>query len=100
MSQEFFEEFITDVFKNMSLHLLEMGTADVGEKSFQTCRSNGLLHLRVKNTKDEVCLQVSGKEISEVANQLVLSCLRGVSIEQLRALHKRPLKRALQLQKS
>ena len=99
MSQENFEELMNEVIKGVALHLLEIGSNDPGGKSFDTCRSGELMHLRVKNSKNEVCFQVSGKETGELAHELVLACLHATSIEQLCAMHKQPLKRALQVQK-
>jgi len=99
MSQEHFEQLMGAVMQGMTLHLLELATGDDGPKEFQTCRSGDLIHLRVKNTKGEVCLQVAGKDTGDLGGQFMLTCLRNISIEQLRDLHKLPLKRALQVKK-
>src|SRR5690349_13199130 len=99
MSQELFEELMRSVMQGMTLELLELATGDGGGKGFQTCRSGGLTHLRVTNTEGEVFFQVSGKDIGELAWQLVLACLHKISIEKLRTMHKRPLKRPLQMKK-
>lgn len=97
-NQEIFEELMGAVMQGMALHLLEIGTDDVGPKGLETCRSGEVIHLRVRNSKGDVCLQVSGEDTGELANQLVLACLRNISIDHLGILHKRPLKRVLQLQ--
>ena len=99
MSQETFEQLMRAVMQGTALHLLELATDDSGPKGFQTCRSGDLVHLRVKNNKDEVCLQVAGKDACDLAGQLLLACLHNISIERLGALHKSPLKRALQVKK-
>ena len=98
MSQDQFKQLMGGVMEGMALYLLELATDDVGPKEFQTCRSGDLVHLRVKNSKGEVCLQLAGKDTSELGVQFVLTSLHNISIEQLGALHKRPLKRALQVQ--
>lgn len=97
--QQSFEQLMGSVMQGMTLHLLEIATGDDGPKEFQTCNSGGLVHLRVKNGKGEVCLQVAGKNMSDLGWQLVLTCFHNISIEDLRGLHKCPLKRALQVKK-
>jgi len=97
--EELFEQFMRAVMQGMTLHLLELATGDDGPKEFKTCPSGDLVHMRVKNDKGEVCLQVSGKDTGALGWQFVLSCLHKISIEQLMTLHKRPLKRALEVKK-
>lgn len=99
MSQEEFERFMGSAMQGVALHLLEIATNDIGAKGFETCRSGDLIHLRVRNSKDEVCLQVAGKDTIELADELVLACLQNISIKQLSALHQRPLNRPLQVAK-
>lgn len=97
--QESFEQFMRAVMQGMTLNLLELATGDDGPKEFQSRPSGDLVHLRVKNDKGEVCLQISGKDTGALGGQFVLNCFHNISIEQLRTLHKRPLKRGLQVQK-
>ena len=98
--EEFFAEFMGSVMERMTWHLVQIAIDDPEDTNFETCRSGGQMHLRVKNSKNEVCLQVSGKDIHEVASQLVLACLHNISIEKLREFHKRRPKRVLQLAKA
>ena len=99
MSQELFNEIMRSVMQGMSLNLVELATGDEGPKEFQTRRSGDLGHIRIKSSKGEVLFQVSGKDTGALAWQLVLACLHKISIDELKALHKRPLRRALQLSK-
>jgi hypothetical protein len=99
MSQEMFSQMMRTVMQGMSLHLLELATGDEGPRQFQTRRSGDLGHLRVKNGKGELLFQVSGKDTGALAWQLVLACLHKISSDELKILHKRPLRRALQLTK-
>lgn len=97
MSQEIFEQLMRTVEQQMALHLLELATGDESPKKCLTRDSGGLRHLRITDGKGTVLLQVSGKDTGGLAFQYVLACLHKMSIEQLKALHKRPLKRALEV---
>ena len=99
MSQEIFNQLMRSVMQGMSLHLMELATGDEGPKEFLTRHSGDLGHIRIKNGQGEVLFQVSGKDTGALAWQLVLACLHKISIDELKALHKRPLRRALQLTK-
>ena len=99
MSQEMFNQLMRSVMQGMSLHLMEIATGEEGPKEFLTRRSGDLGHIRIKNERGEVLFQVSGKDTGALAWQLVLTCLHKISIDELKALHKRPLRRALQLTK-
>jgi len=98
MDQE--NNFMTELFEGMAMHLLAIGTDDFGDKDFAGCRMGDLLHLQVMDMKGELCLQVVGADSVEVAEQLVLACLHNISIEHLGALHLRPLNRGLQVRKN
>jgi hypothetical protein len=100
MSQETFNELMGAIMQGMSLHLVELATGDAGPKEVQTRRSGDLGHLRIRNEKGEVLFQVSGKDTGALAWQLVLACLHKISIDELKVLHKSPLRRALQLSKA
>lgn len=100
MSQELFNELMKSVMQGMSLHLMELATGDKGPVRFQTRCSGDLAHLRVVNSQGEVLLQVSGKDTGAVAWQVVLACLHKISIEELKTLHKRPLRQPLELSKA
>jgi hypothetical protein len=100
MSQEeMFNELMRSVMQGMSLHLVQLATGDDGPKQFQTRRSGDLGHLRIKNDQGEVLFQVSGKDTDALAWQVVLACLQKISIDELKILHKRPLRRPLELTK-
>ena len=99
MSQETFNQLMRSVMQGMSLHLMELATGDEGPKEFLTRRSGDLGHIRIKNGQGEVLFQVSGKDTGALAWQVVLACLHKISIDELKALHKRPLRRALQMTK-
>jgi len=99
MSQEDFNQLMRSVMQGMSLHLVELATGYEGPKEFQTRRSGELGHIRIRNDQGEVLFQVSGKDTGELAWQLVLACLHKISIDELKAIHKRPLRRALGLTK-
>jgi hypothetical protein len=99
MSQETSEKFVRAIMQGMSLHLMELATGEKGSKEFLTRQSGDLGHIRVINGKGEVLFQVSGKDTGALAWQMVLACLHKISTDQLKNLHKRPLRRALQLTK-
>ena len=96
MSQVEFEQLMGSVMENMALHILTIGMNDCEAKGFETCRSGGLLHLRVKDSEGQVVFQVTGKDTNELGDQLVLACLQKISSDNLRAFHRRPLQRVLQ----
>jgi hypothetical protein len=95
MSQETFNQLMGAVMQSMSLHLVELATGDHGPKEVMTRRSGDLGHIRIQNGKGEVLFQVSGKDTGALAWQLVLACLHKISIDELKTMHKRPLRRAL-----
>jgi len=103
MSQEKFEEIMVAVLEDMALTLLSMGMGlPLGEqcvKNFMTCNSPDMLHLRVQDGDRQTRLQVCGKSPDELGWQLVLACLQKISIDQLRAYHKQPLKRIFDVKK-
>jgi len=99
MSQDVFNQFMKSVMQGMSMHLVELATGDEGPKQFQTRRSGDLGHLRIKNDQGEVLFQVSGNDTGALAWQVVLACLHKISIDELKILHKRPLRRVLELTK-
>jgi len=100
MSQEeMFAKLMGTVMQQMALQLLELSTDDDGPKHFLTRDTGDLMHLRVKSDQGAVLYQVSGEDTDALAWQLLLACLHNISIEKLKALHKRPLKRALQATK-
>src|SRR6185369_12568835 len=87
------------LFEEVAMRLVDIGTDDFGEKEFEGCKMGDLLHLRLRNMKGEVCLQVVGADSLEIAEQLVLSCFHNISIEHLGALQLHPLNRGLQVRK-
>jgi len=95
MSQETFNDLMGNIMQGMSLHLVELATGDAGPKEVQTRKSGDLGHIRIKNEKGEVLFQVSGKDTGALAWQLVLACLHKISIDELKVMHQRPLRRAL-----
>ena len=97
MDQE--DDFMAVLFEEVAGQLLNIGTDDFGEKDFVGCKMSDLLHLRIKDMKGEVCLEVVGRDSVEIAEQLVLACFHNISIEHLGALHLRPLNRGLQVRK-
>jgi hypothetical protein len=97
--EEEFGQFMGAVVQGMALHLMELATGDEGSKGFLTRNSGDLRHLRVRDSQGTVLFQVSGKDTGELAWQLVLACLHKISIDQLKVLHKRPLKRPLEVAK-
>ena len=97
MNQE--NEFMEMLFEAMTTQLMDISTDDFEDKDFVGHVMGDLLHLQVKDSKGEVCLQVVGADSVEVGEQLVLACLHNISIEHLGALHLRPLKRGLQARK-
>jgi hypothetical protein len=99
MSQEAFNQLLVAIMEGMSFHLMELATGDDGPKQFQTRNSGDLKHLRIKNEQGDILFQVSGEDNGALAWQVVLSCLHKISIDQLKTLHKRPLRRALQVTK-
>ena len=99
MSQEVFNQLMKSVMQGMSLHLMALATGDEGPKEFLTRRSGDLGHLRIINGQGEVLFQVSGEDTGALAWQVVLACLHKFSIDDLKKLHKRPLRRALELTK-
>jgi hypothetical protein len=99
MAQENFAQLIRAIMQGMSLHLMELATGDEGPKEFLTRRSGDLGHIRIKNGQGEVLFQVSGENTGALAWQVVLACLHKISIDELKMMHKRPLRRALQLTK-
>lgn len=92
-------DFMSQLFEGVAMHLLQVGTDDFGDKDFEGCRMGDLLHLRLRDMKGEVCLEVVGGDDLELAEQLVLACFHNISIEHLGALHQRPLNRGLQARK-
>jgi hypothetical protein len=99
MSQLLAEQIWISALEHVGVYLLNIAIGDGAENRMQTCQSQGLLHLRIKDGDGEVALQVCGKDLDEVASQLVLASLKKISIQQLRALHKRSLKKPVQLVK-
>ena len=96
MSQERFNQLMRAVMQGMSLDLMKLATGDEGPKEFLTRRSGDLGHIRIKNGQGEVLFQISGADTGALAWQLVLACLHKISIDELKKLHQRPLRRALQ----
>ena len=95
MSQEIFNQLMSSVMQGMSLNLVDLATGNEGPMQFQTRRSGDLGHIRISNSRGEVLFQVSGKDTGALAWQLVLACLHKISIDELKTMHKRPLRRAL-----
>lgn len=97
--EEIFAQFMGAVTQGMALNLMELATGDEGSKEFLTQDSGELRHLRVRDSQGTVLFQVAGKDTGELAWQLVLACLHKMSIDELKVLHKRPLKRPLEVAK-
>jgi hypothetical protein len=98
--EERFAEFMGSVMQGVALHLMAIATGDEGPKAIESRVSGELKHLRVKDSQGTVRFQVSGKNTGELAWQLVLASLHKISIDQLKAFHKVPLKRTLAPAKS
>lgn len=89
------EEF----FEAMAGHIMALGTDDFEEKDFCGMVVGDLMRLQVLNLKGEECLQVVGRDSTDLAEQLVLACLHNISVEHLGALHLKPLNSPLNAQK-
>jgi len=97
MNQEFAETFLASVLENIGGYLLELGMKEGGAIQFESSCSGGLLNFSVKDEKGAVIVQVAGEDADEVGAQLALACLHKISIDQLRALHKQPIRKPLVL---
>jgi hypothetical protein len=58
MDQE--DDFMAMLFEDVAMHLLAVGTDDFGEKDFEGCNMGELMHLRLRDMKGEVCLEIVG----------------------------------------
>jgi hypothetical protein len=99
MSQEVFNNLMESVLKNVAMTILSLGTGEEGPKAFQGRRSGNLHYLRLQDSQGQTRLQVCGENIDELGKELVLACLQKVSIDQLRAYHKQPLKQVFEVKK-
>jgi hypothetical protein len=99
MSEDLAGQIWVSTLENVGCYLLNLAIGEGAQSRMQTCQSQGLLHLRIKDDQGEVAVQVSGKNLDELASQLVLASLKKVPIEKLRALHKKSLKKPVQLVK-
>ena len=97
MSQEFAETFLASVLENIGGYLLEQGMKEGGAFGFESRCSGGLITFSVKDENGAVVVQVAGEDADEVGAQLALACLHRMSIDQLRALHKQPVRKPLVL---
>ncbi|WP_460595874.1 hypothetical protein [Geomonas sp. Red276] len=65
--------------------------------SLSTCLSGELIHLRVKDSQGQVVYQVCGQDCDDLGRQLALTAIQKMSTDQLKILHKTPLKKVLGL---
>jgi hypothetical protein len=91
---------VEEFFEAMAGHIMALGTDNFEDKDFAGQKiGDDLMRLQVLDLKGEQCLQVFGGDSLELAEQLVLACLQNLSIEHLGALHLKPLRSPLQVQK-
>lgn len=82
------------LFQCMTFALVAVGTGCDEGNSIEASTCGDTMRLRIRNPSDEVIMSVVGKSYDELGAQLALACLRNVSIERLRTLHRTPLQEA------
>jgi hypothetical protein len=78
--------------ENTGVYLLNLAIVEGAQNRMQFCQSQGLLHVRFKDSDGEVAVQVCGKNLDEVGSQLVLESLKKISIQKLRTAQNEPQK--------
>ncbi|WP_129124922.1 hypothetical protein [Geomonas oryzae] len=85
------------LYQTMTFALLELAVGNEEDRSVDVGTRSGATRIRIVESTGEVTMTVYGTGYYELAEQLVLSCLRRISVQRLNELHKTPLKKAAPL---
>ncbi|TSK04664.1 MAG: hypothetical protein FPO08_20380 [Geobacter sp.] len=85
------------LYQAMTFALLDVTAGNEDERSVDVGTRGGAARIRIVGSTGDVMMTVYGKGCYEVGEQLVLSCLKKLSVQRLNELHKTPLKKAAPL---
>lgn len=88
---------LESLYQAMTFALLDVAAGNEQERLVDVGTRGGAARVRVLESTGEVMMTVYGTGYYEVGEQLVLSCLKRISVQRLSELHKTPLKKAAPL---
>lgn len=80
------------LFQCMTFALMQAGVGSDEEMNFEVSTCGELIRVRMHNSAGDVVMSAIGKSYDEVGEQFALGCLKNISFDRLRALHKTPLR--------
>ncbi|MBU5614459.1 hypothetical protein [Geomonas azotofigens] len=81
----------------MTFALVELAAGNDQEYRVDVGTRGEAARIRVLEPTDDVMMTVYGKGYCEVGEQFVLSCLKRITVQRLKELHKTPLRKAATL---
>ncbi|QWV97197.1 hypothetical protein KP005_17925 [Geomonas nitrogeniifigens] len=88
---------LESLYQAMTFALIDLVAGNEQERCVDVGTRGDAARIRVLESTGEVMMTVYGTGSSEVGEQLVLSCLKKISVQRLGELHKAPLKKAAPL---
>ncbi|WP_136515123.1 hypothetical protein [Geomonas edaphica] len=85
---------LQSLYQAMTFALLDVAAGNEHERRVDVGTRGNAARIRILQPTGDVMMTVYGTGVCEVGEQLVLSCLKRVSVQRLNELHKTPLKKA------
>lgn len=82
----------TPLFQCMTFALMHAGVEGDEEMNFEVSACGELMRVKMRNSTGEVVMCAIGTSYDDLGEQFALGCLKKVSFDRLRALHKTPLR--------
>lgn len=82
----------TPLFQCMTFALMHAGVENDEEMNFEVSTCGGLMRVKLRNSTGDVVMCAIGDSYDDLGEQFALGCLKMVSFDRLRALHKTPLR--------
>ena len=82
----------TSLFQCITFALMHAGAEDDEEMNFEVSTCGELIRAKLHNSAGDVVMCAIGNSYDNLGEQFALGCLKNVSFDRLRALHKTPLR--------
>ncbi len=82
----------TPLFQCITFALMHAGVENDEEMNFEISTCGKLMRAKMRNATGDVVMCAIGDSYDDLGEQFALGCLKHVSFDRLRALHKTPLR--------
>jgi len=80
------------LYQCMTFALMHAGAEVDEDMNFEVSTCGGLIRAKMHNSSGDVVMTAIGNSYDDLGEQFALGCLKKISFDRLRALHKTPLR--------